>query len=501
MPPAILDLKNVSKRFPGVVALDKVSIGIERGEIHALLGENGAGKSTIVNLIGGVLAADEGEIVFDGAAARFRDPRDSVRHGIAIIHQEPALLPSLSVAENVMIDHLPRRLGGLVDWPKLRRQAGEVLERVGLALDPDEPVERLATGARQQVEIAHAVAANPKLLVMDEPTSALTEQEVERIFEVIRNLRGDGLSVIFISHRFDEVWELSERLTVLRDGQVVFTRPAAETSHAEAAEAMVGRTISTAARRSRRKPGEEVLAVRGLVSDRLAGVDLRLRAGEVVGVGGALGAGKSELLRALFGVDDTVTGGEADIAGQPARIDSARAAMRHGIFFVPEDRKREGLVLSMSVADNITLPYLHAFSRGGLLSTRAQTSFADRFVERLRIKTPSARQRTINLSGGNQQKAVLARWLSLEPRVLLLDEPTRGLDVGAKEEVYELIAELAGNGVGILFVATEVPELLRICDRIYVMRDGRVAREFDADRCSEQQIVLASHGDVQEAAA
>jgi ABC-type sugar transport system ATPase subunit len=489
---AVLELRNVSKRFPGVRALTDVSLAVERGQVHALLGGNGAGKSTVVNLIGGVFHPDAGEILFDGAPVRFRDPRDAVAQGVAVIHQELTLVPGLSVAENLFLGRLPRR-AGMVDWRELRRGSREVLQRVGLDIDPSAHVGELPTGPQQQIEIARAIASHPKLLLMDEPTSALTTREVERLFEVIRLLRAEGLAVVFVSHRFDEVWQIADRITVLRDGRIVYSGGnVADVTRTQVVEFVVGHELIEQGRRQRAATGEPFARVRGLSSDKLVEVELDVCPGEVIGIAGALGAGKSELLRALFGADDSARG-EIEIDGQRVRLDSPVQAIKRGIFLVPEDRKRQGLVLGMSVADNITLPYLDTLSVAGLLSSRRQSEIVRRFVKRLAIMTPGLRQRVVYLSGGNQQKVVLARWMALRPRLLLLDEPTRGLDVGAKEEIYQVIEELTASGVAILFVATELPELLRVCDRVLVLRAGAVARKLDARGLSEKELFLATY--------
>lgn len=502
-----LELRNVSKSFPGVRALKRASVSILRGEVHALLGENGAGKSTMVKIIGGEYSPDEGTIILEGEEVRLRDPRDSLNKGIGIIHQELMLVPELSVAENIFLGRYPRRMFAGVQWTELRRHAQQILEQIGLNVDPDTIVSQLPTGAQQQVEIARAISMHPKLLIMDEPTSALAEQEVRRLFEVIRGLKEEGLTVIYISHHLEEIWEIADRLTVLRDGKVVFTRAATEVSETELAEAMVGRELSkfestkttvennvASGNDEKVTSGEPRLTVRGLTNATLRDINIEVNPGEVVGLGGALGSGRTELLRAIYGADQ-ITDGEILINNTEVHIGSPAIAIRHRIYLLPEDRKQEGLLLDMSVADNISLPYIDRLTNLGFVSRGSQASVADRFVNRLKIKTPGLNQRVENLSGGNQQKTILARWLSMEPRVLLLDQPTRGVDIGAKEEIYELIQELAKSGVAVLFVATELPELLRVCDRIYVMRNGMIAQEFAAPGCSEEDLFLAAVGE------
>jgi ribose transport system ATP-binding protein len=356
-------------------------------------------------------------------------------------------------------------------------------------------VGQLSTGVQQQVEIARAITAGPKILVMDEPTSALTEHETDRLFEVIRALKAQGMTLIFISHHLDEVWQIADRMTVLRDGRVVLTATTGEMNQERLAEAMVGRVLAAVAPAAQRKPPIPTLRVEGLTNRHLTDIDIEVGKGEIVGIAGALGAGRTELLHAIFGLDP-IQAGTIRLEGRILESGSPVAAIRQGIYLVPEDRKTAGLILGMNVADNITLPYLEQLSAFGFVSRPRQAEIANRFVEQLAIKTPSLRQRALNLSGGNQQKIVLARWMSMAPRVLLLDQPTRGLDLRAKEEVYALMRRLAERGVAILFVATELAELIQVCERIYVLRGGVIVREFPvAAACTEQEVLLASIAD------
>jgi ABC-type sugar transport system ATPase subunit len=488
----LLSLEGVTKRFPGTVALDGASFTLRAGEVHGLLGENGAGKSTVVNLIGGILRPDDGRILVRGTPVEFTRPRDSLAQGIALIHQELSLLEDLSVAENVFVGRLPRR-GPRVDWAALRRRTAGALDRIGLRVDPDCPVRLLSTGEQQQGEVAKALAREPDLLVMDEPTSALGEHDAQQLLDIVRKLAADGLAVLFISHRMAEIRAVTDRITVLRNGSVVLTRPTEGLSAGELAEAMMGRQVDTV-RRGASAPGPPALVLRGVTTAEVADVDLEIRQGEIVGLAGAMGAGRTELMRAIYGADHLVRG-ELALGGQPVRVGSPADAVRLGIFLVPEDRKREGLILGMSAADNVALPYLGHLARAGLVSRPAQAAIVDRLVERLGIKVASLRQPVRELSGGNQQKIILARWLSMSPRVLLFDQPTRGLDLGAKEDVYRIAGDLAEAGVAVLFVATELPELLRVCDRIYVMRDRRVAAELRASECTEHDLFLATAGE------
>ena len=493
--PPILELRNISKTFPGVQALRQAALSVERGEVHALLGGNGAGKSTLVNIIAGRFPPDEGEILIDGQVVRLNQPRDSIAKGISVIYQELVLVPELSVAENIFLGRLPKNNGAMVDWRRLESQAADALGRLGLDISPGTMVSRLSTGAQQQVEIARAITANPKILVMDEPTSALTEHEVDRLFEVVRVLKAQGITVIFISHHLDEVWEITDRMTVLRDGTAVMTKPTFEVSAADLAEAIIGHEVQTVLARASRRRGEQALTLDQISNDRLRDVNLTLHKGEVVGLAGALGAGRTELLNAIYGIDP-VQSGEIRLSGRPIAPAGPADAIREGIYLVPEDRKGAGLVLDMSVVDNITLPYLGDVSVAGFVARGRQAGVAGRLVDQLGIKTPGVRQRLVNLSGGNQQKVVLARWMSMEPKVLLLDQSTRGLDIQAKEEVYGLVRGLAERGVAILFAATELAEFIQLCDRLYVIRDGEIVREFQsAAACTEKEILLASIAD------
>lgn len=489
----ILELREVSKSFPGVQALEQANVSVLKGEVHALLGENGAGKSTMVNLIAGVYTPDEGELILDGENVRLRDPRDSLDKGIAIIPQERMLVPELSIAENIFLGRLPKRMYVAVGWPELQWQAKQLLKRVGLHSEPDTMVNQLPAGAQQQVEIARAIAMNPKLLIMDEPTSSLTKREVRTLFEIIRKLKEESLTVIFISHQLEEVWEIADRITVLRDGKVALTHATVEFSQSQAAEAMVGHEVGSSSRSKRSIAADQVLTIRGLNNSKLRDVNIEVHCGEIVGLAGILGSGRTELLRAIYGAD-SITTGEILIENAKVSIKTPVSAIRYGVFLVPEDRGQEGLLSGMSVADNVTLPYLDQLSNFGFTSRRGQANVVDRFVDRLKIRTPGRNQQVNNLSGGNQQKTVLARWLSMNPHILLLDEPTRGVDIGAKEEIYELMQELSESGVAIVFVATELPELLSTCDRIYAIRNGRVTQEFVASDCSEEELFLAASG-------
>ncbi|GBD19410.1 Ribose import ATP-binding protein RbsA [bacterium HR27] len=490
----VLEARDICKRFPGVVALDRVSLQVFPGEILAVVGENGAGKSTLMKILSGALQPDEGEILLAGQPVRFADPRQALAHGIGIIYQELSVIEALSVGENLFLGRLPQRSGipGTVDWPRVWREASQILERVGAPIDPQRPVRELSTAQKQLVEIARALSQDVRVLILDEPTSSLSLQETERLFAILRGLRAQGVAIIYISHRLEEVFALADRVTVLRDGQVVGTLPIAEATRDGLIRMMVGRDLSAYYRTVRSSPGAPRLEVRKLVrAGVLHDVNLTVHAGEIVGLAGLVGAGRTELARCLFGVDP-IDSGEIRIDGKTVAIRNPQDAVRHGIVLVPEDRKLQGLVLILSVRENIALPVLSRLAHFGFPSRREEERLATSFVERLRIRTPSIEQRVLNLSGGNQQKVVLARALATNPRVLILDEPTRGIDVGAKAEVHALIAELAEAGMGILLISSELPEVLSMSHRVLVMSGGRIVAEFSREEATEERVLAAA---------
>jgi ABC-type sugar transport system ATPase subunit len=497
MPGIIIEFKGICKRFPGVTALDDVSFSIKRGEIHALIGENGAGKSTLLRILAGVYRQDSGEILINGQPVSLNSPHDSLKYGIALIHQELNLVLPLCVAENIFLGQLPkRRLLGTIDWKRMYADASQFMSSIGVDIDPQVPVRYLSTGQRQQIEICRALASRPKILIMDEPTSALTEHEVEKLFSTIRSLRNEGITVIFISHILDEIREIAERLTVLRDGRFILTRELSEITPRELSEAMLGHTISEESQAYSAARGKRLLAVKNLTSaGKFQDVSFELFEGEIVGLAGLLGAGKTELLRALYGLD-AFEAGEILFMEEKVRVGETKGAIRRGMFLVPEDRKDEGLVLAMSISENITLPYLSKLTNLGFVSERQKAEVSDEYIGKLSVRTPSRNQKVFLLSGGNQQKVVLARWLSMKPKILLLDQPTRGIDVGAKEEIHELMKQLAEEGVGIIFIATEIPELLKVCSRIFIMSNGKLIQEFNAATCTEREILLSIVGEV-----
>ncbi len=488
--PALLRMRGIRKRFPGVVALDGVDLEVDRGEVHVLLGENGAGKSTLMKILAGACPMDAGEILLDGRAVEIRTPRQALGLGIATIYQELALVPELSVAENIVLGSEPVVGMGVIDRVALNRTASQVLEDLGSSIDPGTRVARLSLAEQQMVEVAKALSVEARVLVMDEPTSALTESEIERLFATIRPLKQRGVAVIYISHRLQEIAAVGDRVTVLRDGRHVATRAAATAPLPGLIRLMADRDLGEHFPKRTGSPGEVLLAVEGLSRGRtLRGISFELRAGEVLGIAGLVGAGRTELARALFGVDG-FDRGEVRVRGRCVRIRSPRDAIRLGLGFLSEDRKKEGLILSESVRANVSLPNLDRVSRLGLLDRVAEADLAVRFVDALRIKLAGIEQGARQLSGGNQQKVVLAKWLAREADILIFDEPTRGIDVAGKVEIYKLINQLTARGAAVLMISSELPEVLAMSDRILVMRAGSIVAELARGE-ADQETVLA----------
>ena len=487
----VLEMYDIHKRFPGVYALRSVGFTMTRGEVHALVGENGAGQSTLMKILAGAYQADQGEIRIEGRAVPNPTPSGMLELGVAVIYQEFAQAPHLTVAENVFLGRLPTTRTGRVDWPKTIRQAGEVMARLGFQVDLNARVASLSVAHRQMVEIARALSRSARIIVLDEPSAVLGDTELAHLFAIIRRLsRADGVTFVYISHRLKEVFEIGDTVTVLRDGRVVDTTPLAEIDTAELIRMMVGREVADVFPARSSRPGEVALRVQGL---RCAGVlepiDLELRAGEIVGVCGLAGSGRSELLRALVGADP-IDGGTIEVFGRQVAIGSPAEAIGLGLGLLPEDRKTDGLFLNQSVRFNVTIARLKDLVRGGTLNGASERRTVQSFVDRLRIRTPGVDTTIGNLSGGNQQKCVLAKNLHAQCRILLVDEPTRGIDVGAKREIYDLLVELTDRrGAAILMVSSELPEILGLSDRILVMRDGRIAKSMDRAEADEESIM------------
>src|SRR5437764_4508254 len=496
----ILALRDASKVFGAINALENVSIELYPGEAHALVGENGAGKSTLVKILAGVHLPDRGTLHVNGERTVLRSPAEAREAGVAIIHQEPIQFPDLTIAENIFTGRQPLRGARRIDRKAMDDEATTLFERLGVPLDPDRIARGLSIAEQQIVEIAKALSLNARVIVMDEPTAALSAVEVERLFRVVETLRADGVAVLFISHRLEEVFGLCQRVTVLRDGKLVMSSGLAGLSADDLVRAMVGRVLEDHVPQET-TIGDPVLVVERLTREGVfVDISLDVRAGEIVALAGLVGAGRSEVASAIFGID-RFDAGRVAVNGNELRGGSPTGAMAAGIGFVPEDRRQQGLVMEQSIARNVTLASLRRLSRFGLIRSAAERRFARDWTTRLQVKYGRLGSPMTSLSGGNQQKVVLAKWLGRRPSVLILDEPTRGISVGTKAEVHRLLEELAGEGVAILVISSELPEVLRLANRILVMREGRLVAEFTHAAASEEAIVAAASGRVEEAAA
>lgn len=492
----LLEVRTVTKRFPGVVALDQVSLTIAEGEVLAVIGENGAGKSTLMKILAGIQKPDQGEIFWEGNAVDVSSVDDAMELGIALIHQELNLADNLDVGANIFLGREPRNKMGLVDRRKIREESAKVLKQVGLDVSPDLNLARLSIGQQQLVEIAKAMSMDARVLIMDEPTSSLSAHETQRLFEVVKDLKRQGVGVIYISHRLGEVKELADRVAVFRDGQNSGELDREEISHDSMVKLMVGRDVSRLYQRTPHTPGDEVLIVSDLVTPAWPQqkVSFSLRAGEIVGLSGLVGAGRTELLQVLFGVDDALAG-TIDVCGQRHRFRHPQQAIAAGMVLVPEDRKGQGLVVDWPLDRNGSLPGIDRnLKAGAFIDKRNEAKTAEEMIESLNIKTPTRKQILQFLSGGNQQKVVLGKWLALNPKILLLDEPTRGIDVGAKEEIYRLMDQLAGKGLAVLFVSSELEEIMGVSDRVLVMHEGRLTGELPREDFSEEAIMQLATG-------
>jgi ribose transport system ATP-binding protein len=492
--PLALRMRGIRKTFPGVVALDGVDLEVRRGEVHVLLGENGAGKSTLMKILSGAIAKDAGEIELLGRRVEIEGPAHAQDLGIRIIYQEFNLIPQLSAAENIFLGKEPTLGGGVLDRRRMSREAERLLAELGVRIDPGRAVRDLGIAQQQMVEVAKALSGEARVLIMDEPTSALTETEIHELFATISRLTARGVAVIYISHRLEEVGRVGHRVTVLRDGRLVATHRVGEVTVAHLIRLMANRELTEHFPKKRVPPGRELLRVEGLTrAGVLRDVSFALRAGEVLGVAGLLGAGRTELARAIMGADP-LDAGKVIIKGEEVRVRAPRDAIRRGVGFLPEDRKTQGLVLELAVSRNLALPSTRRLSRLGVVDAGAEKALAGRWVEELRVKTPGLDQKVVLLSGGNQQKVVLGKWLAADVDVLIMDEPTRGIDVGAKVEIYQLMNRLTAQGAGILMISSELPEVLGMSDRILVMRQGRVAAEIDAAGATQEKVLGAALG-------
>ena len=482
-------LEKLCKAFPGVKALNDVSFSIEKGEVLALMGENGAGKSTLSKILAGAYRMDSGEIFCEGKKVQINDRNDSTKLGISIIFQELNLFSNLSVAENIFVNREFRKAGFIYDREKTNSEAKLLLERVGLNCSPDTKLGKLSVSQRQMVEIAKALSADVRLIIMDEPTSSLTDTEVDKLFDIINNLKKRGVSILFVSHKINEVRRIADRVHILRDGEYIATLKKEEITEEAIIKSMVGRTLENIFVKQYAEIGEIALEVRNLCTKNfLKNISFNVRKGEIVGFAGLVGAGRSEVMRAVFGLD-AISEGEILIDGKPVRINSPSDAIKHGLGLVPEDRKHDGLILGMSVMKNGSIVMLDKLSKHGLINDALEYETIESYVEKLSIKTPSMEKEVKDLSGGNQQKVVVAKWLANNPQILIVDEPTRGIDVAAKKEIHNLISNLAKSGVAIIMISSEMPEVLGMCDRIYVMHEGRIRSELCREEATQEKIM------------
>jgi len=491
----LLEMRGISKRFPGVIALNDVEITVSPGEVVALAGENGAGKSTLMKILGGIYQPDEGQVFVNGNPVVFRGVADATAQGIGFVHQELNVLDNLTVAENVFLGREPRIARFLIDRKKLNSLTKQYLSKLGLEVEPDTPLRELSIAQQQMVEIAKALSLNARLVIMDEPTSSLTLTETGQLLSVIADLRAEGVSIIYISHRLGEIKQIADRVVVLRDGKNAGTLERNEIDHDRIVKLMVGRDIEEFYVHGAAGATSSFAEIRGLRTMRYprAPISFDVRKGEILGIAGLVGAGRSEAAQAIFGVD-AAEDAKVSLDGQLVNIRSARDAIRNGIYLVPEDRRIAGLIVDMPIRENITLPALSRYSSAGLVSKSRESKRAKEMCERLKVKAPSTETKAANLSGGNQQKVVLAKWLSLDPKLLIFDEPTRGIDVGAKSEIYQLMRDLAASGVAIMMISSDMEEILRESDRIAVMHEGTITGVLDRADASEEAVMRLAVG-------
>ena len=493
-PPAVIELRGVAKQFGAVQALRGVDLAMAQGEVHALVGENGAGKSTLVKMLAGVHRPDTGVILMDGREVAFHGTLDARKHGIAVIHQHPTLFPDLDVAENIFMGRQPKDRFGRIDWPEMYRAVDVLLTRLGVKINIKTPIRALSVADQQLVEIAKALSINAQVLVMDEPTASLSSREVDRLFTIVRQLRSQGVAILFVSHRLEEIFAISDRITIFRDGAHVITAPVAEMTTDAVIRHMVGRRLESLFPKEDAEIGNVVLEVRDLTRfGDFRDVSFSLRRGEILGFFGLVGAGRTEVARVIFGVD-SANSGEILIDGLPIRIDSPMTAMQHGIGYVPEDRHGQGLVLEFPISANITLPILGRVSSLALIDRRREKKIAQAYADQLQVKAAGLHAPATSLSGGNQQKVVLGKWLATEPKVLILDEPTRGIDIGTKAEVHRIVSHLATQGMAIILISSELPEVLAMSDRVLVMHEGRVTGVFHRSEANQENVMFAATG-------
>lgn len=492
----MLVAENISKRFSGVTALDNVCMELHAGKVNAIIGENGAGKSTLMKILSGVYTEYDGQIIYKGDTVRFKNTKDAQSKGIAIIHQELNLVPHLSITENIFLGSELTTTLGLLDKKQMRERAQELLDRLKLNVDPDTQIADLKVGQQQVVEIAKALLHNAEVIIMDEPTSAIGDKEVKVLFDIINDLKAEGKIIVYISHKLDELFAIADRYIVLRDGRFIESGEMKDIDHDRLIQKMVGREIVVNSKNKLSEQADVLLSVDHLSlyknKDKalLKDISFTLHKGEVLGIFGLMGAGRTELLETIFGLHSRKSSGDTSINNKECRLSSPADAIRKGIALVPEDRKKDGLVLGLDVKQNICITTLSEMQNMGMLNNNKETSLAQKYIDRLHIKTSSSKQLAKNLSGGNQQKIVLAKWLATKPCVLMLDEPTRGIDIHAKTEIYKLIGQLAGEGMGIIVVSSEMPEILAVSNRILVMCEGCITAELNIDEATEDKILM-----------
>jgi len=498
----LLKMKDISKSFPGVRALDGVDFDVNEGEIVALVGENGAGKSTLIKILAGIYQRDSGKIIISGEEVHPDNPGDSINLGISVIHQELNLVPEMNILENIFLGQEIRSSSGLgrmlrrLDANAMKLKTQQTLKRLGVSMDPFTPIKELSVAQQQLVEIAKALSLNARILVMDEPTSSLAEKDVDSLLELMKTLREQGVTIVFITHRLDEVFKIADRAVVLRDGKSVGQKHIKDTTKEEIISMMVGRVLDQLFPKIEIDIGNPVLEVKNLNRGRLVrNVEFEIRQGEIVGLSGLVGSGRTEMARALFGIDKRDSG-DFLIDGEPVQLDSPRRSIRAGIGFVPEDRKSQGLILRMAIYQNMTLPSIHEYTSMGYLNRREELKTTQRFIKDLQIRTTGPKAIVHFLSGGNQQKVVLGKWLAMNPKILILDEPTRGVDVGAKAEIHALISRFAQQGMGILLISSELPEILGMCDRVLVMSQGTIVANYGREDATQENIMKKAVGTV-----
>lgn len=490
----ILEMRNITKEFPGVKALNNVNLKVKKGEVHVLVGENGAGKSTLMKILNGVYSMDAGEIIYKGKKIEIRTPRDAQEAGISIIHQELNLIPKLSVAENIFLGREPINKHGFINWKEIYTKTENLLKKLEIDVHPKTKVSKLGIAQQQMIEIAKALSFESNVIVMDEPTSALTEKEINKLFNVIKQLKDSGVAIIYISHRLDEIKKIGDRLTVLRDGNYIGTYNVDDIDIDTIIQLMVGRKLDEKFPKEPTIILNEILEVKNLTQkNRLKNISFSLKRGEILGLAGLMGAGRTELARAIFGIDP-IDSGEIYINGSKRNIKSPLDAIKNGLGLLPEDRRSQGLVHTMSVVENITLASIDNFIKKLFINKKMEISTAQEYIKQVNIRTPSPLKKVCFLSGGNQQKVVLAKWLCANVEIIIFDEPTRGIDVGAKVEIYKLINNMAKNGKAIVLISSELPEILGMCDRILVMHEGKLNGEFSREEATQEKILACATG-------